>query len=102
MPHPKALHNDARTGALEIVWDDDTRQQLDGALLRRRCPCADCKSLRRKNGAEADKITPPTPAQIKDIRLVGAYAAQITFSDGHDRGIFPWVYLKDLEQSPQE
>lgn len=95
MPYPQALRSDANSGILEIVWDDDTTQQLDGALLRRQCPCADCKSLLQRSGNE---LAIGAPASITDIRLVGAYAAQIVFSDGHERGIFPWVYLKGLSQ----
>lgn len=95
MPYPQALRSNKNTGQLEISWDDATTQRLDSALLRRSCPCADCKSLRQKGGNEPAAVT---PAGIVDIRLVGAYAAQIIFSDGHDRGIFPWVYLKGLDQ----
>ncbi|RJG01646.1 DUF971 domain-containing protein [Noviherbaspirillum sedimenti] len=95
MPYPQALRSDARTALLEIVWDDGTTQQLDGALLRRQCPCADCKSMRQRS---SDALAIHPPASITDIRLVGAYAAQIIFSDGHERGIFPWVYLKELDQ----
>ena len=95
MPYPHALRSNKKTGQLEISWDDATTQRLDCTLLRRQCPCADCKSLRQKSGNE---LATATTAGITDIRLVGAYAAQIVFSDGHDRGIFPWAYLKGLDQ----
>lgn len=97
MPYPQALHSDTATGILEIVWDDTHRQRLDIALLRRQCPCADCKSLRRQ---EINVAAPWRPSGIAEIRPVGAYAAQIIFSDGHDRGIFPWIYLRSLKQDP--
>lgn len=93
MTYPKSLRNDAAAGMLEIVWDDDTGQKLDNAMLRRRCQCADCKSLRLHSGAEL-KIDART--SIREIRIVGHYAAQFIFSDGHDRGIFPWIYLRDM------
>lgn len=95
MPYPQTLHSDTATGILEIVWDDAHRQRLDIALLRRQCPCADCKSLRRR---AIDVAASCKPAGIAEIRPVGAYAAQVIFSDGHDRGIFPWAYLRSLEQ----
>ena len=31
-----------------------------------------------------------------DVRAVGNYALQLVFSDGHERGIFPWGYLREL------
>jgi DUF971 family protein len=27
---------------------------------------------------------------------VGAYGVQFVFGDGHDRGIFPWRFLREL------
>lgn len=33
---------------------------------------------------------------ITSINQAGNYAIQITFSDGHDSGIFSWDYLEDL------
>lgn len=95
MPYPQALRSDLQAGSLEIVWDDATTQRLDSTLLRRQCPCADCRSQRQRGEPQGTEATAP---RIRDIRLVGHYAAQIVFSDGHDRGIFPWVYLKELEQ----
>jgi DUF971 family protein len=107
MPYPQALRSDANTGTLEIVWDDNTRQELDGVQLRRACPCADCKSLQRQHGNRGEVPAaaawePHATITIQDIRLVGTYAAQIIFSDGHDRGIFPWLYLKGLKKNHQE
>jgi DUF971 family protein len=36
-----------------------------------------------------------------DLRLaaaepIGNYALRLFFSDGHDRGIYPWIYLREL------
>jgi DUF971 family protein len=28
---------------------------------------------------------------------VGNYAIKITFSDGHDTGIYSWVYLRSID-----
>lgn len=33
---------------------------------------------------------------IAAIHPVAAYALNIAFSDGHDRGIFPWAFLREL------
>ncbi len=33
---------------------------------------------------------------VTDIEMIGAYAVRFTFSDGHDRGIYPWGYLQEL------
>lgn len=35
-----------------------------------------------------------------DVRVVQiesqGYGVQLVFSDGHERGIYPWAYLRDL------
>jgi DUF971 family protein len=36
------------------------------------------------------------------MRPVGSYAVQLVFSDGHERGIFPWVYLRELGQPARD
>ncbi|WP_395402780.1 DUF971 domain-containing protein [Pseudoduganella sp. UC29_106] len=79
-------------GIVEIEWPDAARQQLDDALLRRSCRCADCTAARRRNAE-----TPVAPdVRLLDIRPVGSYAVLLVFSDGHERGIYPWPYLKGL------
>jgi DUF971 family protein len=96
MTYPASLSNAA--GVLGIVWTDGTRQHLANARLRRHCRCADCKALRLQTGAALDVASQTT---ITEIRMVGHYAAQLIFSDGHERGIYPWVFLKafDAEES---
>jgi DUF971 family protein len=98
MQIPESLHNNAVQGVLEIAWPDGSRQRLDNASLRAQCRCADCSSLRLRSGAELP-LLPHT--RIVAIRAVGAYAAQFVFSDGHERGIFPWPFLKALGREMQ-
>jgi DUF971 family protein len=35
---------------------------------------------------------------IAEVRPVGGYAINIAFSDGHDRGIYPWRFLARLAE----
>jgi DUF971 family protein len=35
---------------------------------------------------------------IAEVRPVGGYAINIAFSDGHDRGIYPWSFLAQLAE----
>jgi DUF971 family protein len=37
--------------------------------------------------------------EIKSIEPVGAYAVSLTFSDGHDTGIYSWDYLYELGEN---
>jgi DUF971 family protein len=93
MAAPLSLHNDGAAGVLTIGWDDDHEQRLDNVYLRSQCRCAECKSTVLRTG-RALPVDPQT--RITGIRPVGSYAVQLVFSDGHERGIFPWAYLREL------
>ena len=41
----------------------------------------------------------PCIVEIKGIEPVGSYAVQLSFSDGHDTGIYSWDYLYDLGEN---
>jgi len=93
MPHPDNITNQTASALLHIDWDDGVRQSLTHTFLRSRCQCADCKRWRKDFNSElivADDI------RLTEIRLVGKYGMQLIFSDGHDRGIYPWPYLREL------
>ena len=78
-----------------IKWSDETETRYTAAQLRRSCPCAGCinewtgeKML--DPGKIADDIT------FSHTSIVGRYALNFHFSDGHDTGIFSFKYLYDL------
>jgi DUF971 family protein len=65
--------------------------------LRAACRCADCRRAR------IDRDDDPNAAGVANValanvHLVGDHALNIAFSDGHDRGIYPWSYLRELAQ----
>ena len=80
---------------VSIKWSDDTESLFTAAALRRSCPCAGCV-----NEWTGEKML--DPAKISDelsfrkISIVGRYALNFNFSDGHETGIFSFKYLKDL------
>ncbi len=80
---------------ISIKWSDDTESRYTAAALRRSCPCAGC--INEWTGEKmlddariADDLT------IKHTSIVGRYALNFHFSDGHDTGIFSFKYLHDL------
>ena len=81
---------------VSIKWSDDTETSYTAAQLRRACPCATCvnewtgqKILKAED--IADELS------FGHISIVGRYALNFHFSDGHDTGIFSFAYLKDLD-----
>ncbi|SOY93058.1 conserved hypothetical protein [Cupriavidus taiwanensis] len=84
---PTRLELSRSEGALRICWPDGQRQSLDPARLRAACRCAACRGK-------------PAEGGMHDLQIVAlgdmGYGVQIVFSDGHDRGIYPWQYLQAL------
>ena len=80
---------------LSIVWSDDAETKYNAADLRRACPCAGCinewtgeKMLKAENVAD--------DLSFSSISIVGRYALNFHFSDGHDTGIYSFDYLRKL------
>lgn len=89
MMAPTGLHSSA--GMLVVEWPDSSTSQLSHARLRAACPCSRCRATRlagRIDVASAD-------VRLRALNPQG-YGVQLVFSDGHDRGIYPWQYLREL------
>jgi DUF971 family protein len=77
--------------ALTLSWRDGAAS-VAATALRAHCRCAACQAARLRGAAPA-----PDPAvTLVDAVPMGHYAVQLRFSDGHDRGIYPWAWLREL------
>lgn len=90
---PTAITDHQTSGVLEIRWSDGQTSQLAHGLLRERCRCAACEQQRRHGAGLA-----PAEQTLRIVRIapVGEQALNLVFSDGHDRGIYPFAYLRQL------
>ena len=82
---------------LSISWSDKTSRKYTAAQLRKDCPCASCvnewtgkKILKDENVAE--------DINFASVTLVGRYALNFQFSDGHNTGIYSFTYLRQLSE----
>jgi len=99
--YPRTIVNDRQRRMLDIVWDDSPAQRLPHALLRAQCKCTVCQSQRLLATAmQVAPAVPPSDVRIEEIRQVGVYGVQLVFSDGHERGIYPWDYLRTITSTP--
>lgn len=81
--------------SLSITWGDGHRCLYQAANLRRACPCAQCvNEWTGQRILAPDAIAEET--SIRDLSLVGRYALNFRWSDGHDTGIYSFRYLRDL------
>jgi DUF971 family protein len=83
---------------LALKWEDGSESYLSLRDLRLSCPCALCAGERDLLGREHRSPQQLTEKSfiLKKCQLVGGYALQPTWADGHDTGIFPFTYLKSL------
>lgn len=87
---------------IEIEWNDGRQSTYRAAQLRKICPCATCRE--KNKSAESAKpaalpvlsLAEAKPLSIERMRPVGNYAYNITFSDGHDSGLFTFEMLYEL------
>ncbi len=80
---------------ISIVWSDDVETNYNASQLRRACPCAGCiNEWTGEKMLDASEI--PDDLSFKHISIVGRYALNFHFSDGHDTGIFSFKFLRDL------
>lgn len=78
--------------ALRLAWADGSAATLGAETLRLRCRCAWCTR---------DRIQGRFPAAFESVALtkveaMGGYALHLGFSDSHARGIYPYLYLREL------
>jgi DUF971 family protein len=81
------------SGVLEIGWADGRTSRLPHRLLRTQCRCAACEEQRRHGDGLPDS---DDGLRLVRIEPVGEHGLNLAFSDGHDRGIYPWAFLRQL------
>lgn len=75
---------------LRLQWPDGVAE-LDAATLRAACRCGGCRAGRH--------VSADLPPRLVGAEPIGLYALQLRFSDGHERGIYPWSLLKELPRA---
>jgi DUF971 family protein len=86
---------------LAIKWDEKSVSRISLKYLRDECPCANCKGetiLLKTYRPPKLAVFNPEMYKIQKIQVVGGYAIQITWNDGHNTGIYSWEYLKKLAE----
>ncbi|MDP2302613.1 MAG: DUF971 domain-containing protein [Ignavibacteria bacterium] len=94
----------AADSKLNITWNNNSSTSIQLKYLRDECPCAGCKGetiLLRTYRPPKLTMMQPGMYEIKEIKLVGGYAIQINWKDGHDTGIYSWEYLLQLDKDQE-
>jgi DUF971 family protein len=102
---PAGIILDRRAHQLRISWEDGHASSYPLDALREACPCAVCRGGHENMGAEHApdliELKPARSYEVKNIQLVGNYAIQFQWDDGHDSGIYTWGYLRHICPCPK-
>jgi DUF971 family protein len=90
VPTEVVLH--AASGRLELAYVNGRRAEFTAPSLREACKCATCENRRLAGQPPVALVG----TAFTHVNPIGELGLQFVFSDGHDRGIFPWPYLHQL------
>jgi DUF971 family protein len=104
------MQDDARTrplridaqraaGTLRVEWADGHLTTYDTVTLRWLCPCAYCRGEAGLPGwLDSNPVLSQDQTKLVNMALVGNYAVQPVWGDGHDSGFHSFMLLR--EQCP--
>lgn len=83
---------------LALAWSDGEETYLTFEALRRACPCAACQGEPDALG----RVVRPNPSlgpkafDLASWEIVGGYALQPRWADGHATGLYSYQYLRGI------
>jgi DUF971 family protein len=101
--NPRKIRKEPGEG-LRITWDGGHESVYPLPFLRDACPCASCAGetvLFRTYTPPPPDLATPGRYELVDIKLVGSYAAQLYWADGHNTGIYTWERLLGMCPCPE-
>lgn len=93
---PVRIDADRAAGIVNLEWADGHRTSYDAVALRWLCPCAYCRGEAGQPGwLDTNPTLTPEQTRLVDLGLVGSYAIQATWGDGHHTGYHTFMLLRD-------
>ena len=96
---PTDIDVDLKNSEVRIAWADGLKSTFTLEYLRKICPCAVCNEQRSNDdplrvlspdqAMASGKLSPDHP-----VEMVGNYALQFFWDDGHQTGIYTFEYLR--------
>ena len=94
---PLRIDADRAAGTLRLEWADGHDTIYDAVALRWLCPCAYCRGEAGMPGwLDSNPTLTPEQTRLVDVALVGTYAIQCTWGDGHATGFHTFMLLRDM------
>jgi ATP-binding protein involved in chromosome partitioning len=93
---PVRIDADRGAGTLRLEWTDGHETLYDAVTLRWLCPCAYCRGEAGQPGwLDTNPTLTAEQTRLVDLALVGNYAIQATWGDGHHTGYHTFRLLRD-------
>jgi DUF971 family protein len=94
---PLRIDADRAAGTLSLGWADGHTTDYDTVRLRWLCPCAYCRGEAGMPGwLDSNPTLTPEQTRLVDVALVGTYAIQATWGDGHATGYHTYALLREM------
>ena len=83
---------------LAMRWSDGVESYLPLERFRRACPCASCGGEPDVLGniSRPDVVYTSSSFELAGWQLIGGYALQPRWADGHNTGLYSFQYLRRL------
>jgi DUF971 family protein len=91
---PSDVAVDKTQKQVRIIWNDGGESVYSFEHLRAACPCAECRAHKFDDNPLRQALI--VSVDLESAQLVGNYAIQLTWDDGHRYGIFTWEYLRSM------
>jgi DUF971 family protein len=99
---PRRIHADRPRRELTIDWADGHRSVYGLTALRWLCPCAFCRGEAGRPGwLDSGPTLSEAQVTLSDIALVGHYAIQPVWADGHSTGYYAFERLREACPCPE-
>lgn len=98
-PAPTEIKLHQKSHLLEIAFADNKSFKLSHELLR---VCSPSAEVRGHGPGQEVLQTGKRSVEIMNIEPVGNYAIKLSFSDGHDTGLYSWDLLYRLGEHQDE
>src|SRR4030095_2145293 len=99
MDTPTEIKLRTRSRLLEVAFDDGARYLLPFEYLRVHSPSAEVKG--HGPGQEV-LVLGKQNVGIRAVEPISQDAVRLGFDDGHDSGLYTWVYLRELGEKQTE
>ncbi|MFQ5578863.1 MAG: gamma-butyrobetaine hydroxylase-like domain-containing protein [Anaerolineae bacterium] len=96
---PRDIAVDLKQAEVRITWQDGHASAYSLEFLRANCPCAVCQKQPPEGGTDSPPAPAPHRAELdpnRPVEMVGQYALQFFWADGHRTGLYSYDYLRRL------